>query len=232
MIKFSNDPETLQRLKYRRLHGGSGSIGVMRSRSEKEKEIEHKMSTPITVKFKGTPLDDVVSQLHSMTGINFDLDLRRLKEENFDSKQPITTDLKDVSLKSALTIICSRAGLRHVIENETIRITTPKGASGRQVVKSLSVGDLVVPAPNYGATPGLSLTESLNMAQDSAYGLLRSATATTRRGRRRAPCPTALARAVRRSSPRRRATCETSTRRWTAAPARTPGRRTEPSSAS
>src|SRR5262249_37906817 len=75
----------------------------------------------------------------------------------------------DVSLKSALDIICQQAGLKHVIESEAIRITTPKLASGRQVVKSLSVGDLVVPAPNYGAPPGLELKDTLRMAVEGAY---------------------------------------------------------------
>ena len=130
------------------------------------------MSTPISVNFKNVPLEGVVDQLHSMTNINFDLDLRGLKEGTVDPKQSITANLKDVSLKSALSIICQQAGLKHVIENEAIRITTPKNAQGRQLVKSLPVGDLVIPAPNYvSATPGLSLTDSLRMATENAYGL-------------------------------------------------------------
>ena len=126
----------------------------MRSRSEKEKDIERKMSTPISVNFKSTPLEGVVDQLQTMTAINFDLDLRGLKEGNVDPKHPITTSLKEMSLKSALTIICQQAGLKHVIENETIRITTPKNAAGRQLVKSIPVGDLVVPPTNYGSDSG------------------------------------------------------------------------------
>lgn len=152
------------------LKRGPANFGVMRSRSELEKSIERKLFTPITVNFKATPLDGVVSQLHLMTGLNFDLDYRGLKEGNVDPKQPITTDLKDVSLKSALNIICQQAGLKHVIENEAIRISTPKGTSGRQMVKTMSVGDLVMAAPNFGAHPGLSLTDQLTDARNSAYG--------------------------------------------------------------
>jgi type II secretory pathway component GspD/PulD (secretin)/tetratricopeptide (TPR) repeat protein len=182
MIKFSEDPEVRKRLEERRLRGGnSGSYGVSRVRSEVEKQIERKMHTPLSVNFKQTPLDGVVDQLHAMTGINFNLDLRGLKESNLDSKQPITTDLKDVSLKSALDIICQQAGLKHVIESEVIRITTPKLAAGRQVVKSLSVGDLVVPAPNYGATPSLQLSNSLDMAAKAAYGILKPESSSTLR---------------------------------------------------
>ena len=156
-LRWTTDKEHRDQI----LRRGSGSMRVSRSRTEAEKSIERKLSTPISVNFKGTALDAAVDQLHVMTSINFDLDLRGLKDENIDPKQPITTDLKDVSLKSALDIICRQAGLRHAIESEAIRISTAKGLAGRQTVKSLSVGDLVVSAPNFGAHPGMSLTEEL-----------------------------------------------------------------------
>lgn len=166
-LRLTDDKDYRDRMRNR----GPGSIGLPRLRSEGDKAIERKMSTPVDVSFKGTSLDAVVEHLHTMTAINFDLDLRSLKEGNVDPKQPITADLKGVSLKSALTVICQQAGLKHLVQNETIRITTPKGAAGQQMVKSIPVGDLVVPAPNYGATPGLTLSETLRMAAESAFGM-------------------------------------------------------------
>jgi type II secretory pathway component GspD/PulD (secretin) len=181
IIKFSNDPETLKRLQERKLRSGSGGIAVPRSMSEAAKSIERKLSTPISVNFKATALDAVVDQLHLMTNINFDLDLRRLKDENLDCKQPITTDLNNVSLKSALDIICRQAGLRHTIENEAVRISTAKGLAGRQTVKSLSVGDLVIPATNSVNRPGMSLANELQDAADSAFGRTRMTSNSTPR---------------------------------------------------
>lgn len=168
-LEIVKDKEYQQRVMKR----GPGGIGVLRSRSEAEKSIERKLSTPVTIKFKGQPLESVVSDLHTMTTINFHLDRRGLKEGNIDPNMPVTAELNNVSLKSALELICHEAGLKHVIESEAIRITTPKYAAGRQMVKSLSVGDLVVPAPNYGAEPGLSLKDSLRMATEHAYGINR-----------------------------------------------------------
>jgi type II secretory pathway component GspD/PulD (secretin) len=184
LLKFSDDPDTQKRIRDRMRTMGNGNISVMRNRSEAEKSIERKLSTPISVNFKATPLDAVVDQLHVMTSINFDLDLRRLKEENFDSKQPITVDLNSVSLKSALDIICRQAGLRHTIENEAIRISTAKGLAGRQMMKTLSVGDLVIPATNAVNRPALSLANQLENAANSAYGHLHTpgANATPRPG--------------------------------------------------
>ncbi len=142
----------------------SKGIGVMRTRSEKDKEIERKMNTPVSVNFNAMSLDSVVEHLSTVTKINFDLDTRSMKEGNIDAKQSITAKLENVSLKSALNIICQQAGLKHLIENEAIRVTTPKGASGRQTVRSIPVGDLVIPAPNFGAEPGLSLPDALRLS--------------------------------------------------------------------
>jgi type II secretory pathway component GspD/PulD (secretin) len=166
-LRWSEDKDHLARMRNR----GPGSIGLPRLRSEGDKSIERKLSTPVDVSYKAMALDAVVEHLHTMTAINFDLDLRSLKEGNVDPKQPITADLKQVSLKSALEIICRQAGLKHLVQNEAIRITTPKGAAGQQMVKSIPVGDLVIPAPNYGATPGLTLSETLKMAAESAFGM-------------------------------------------------------------
>jgi len=169
---WSEDKDTLQRLRNR----GPGTINVPRNRSESEKSIERKLSTPVDVSFKAMPLESVVEHLHTMTAINFDLDLRGLKEGNVDPKQPITADLKSVSLKSALDIICRQAGLKHVIESEAIRVTTPKNAAGRQIVKSIPVGDLVIPAPNYGAKPGMTFSDTIRMATEAAFNTTKSMT--------------------------------------------------------
>jgi hypothetical protein len=80
------------------LRRGPGSVNVLRSKSEAEKGIERKMSTPVSVNFKSTSLEAVIEHLQTMTAINFDLDLRGLKEGNVDPKQSITANLKDVSL--------------------------------------------------------------------------------------------------------------------------------------
>jgi type II secretory pathway component GspD/PulD (secretin) len=181
-VRFNNDPEFKKVLEDRALKTKRGSLNIQRSRSEAEKVIERKMSTPISVNFKATPLDAVVDQLRTMTNINFDLDTRRLKEENIDSKQPITSEFNQISLKSALDLICHQAGLKHAIESEVIRISTAKGLQGRQTVRSIPVGDLVIPAPNYGAHPGMSLMESLKAASDAAYGIKPTTGSTLRTG--------------------------------------------------
>ncbi|HKB01425.1 MAG TPA: hypothetical protein VKD90_04355 [Gemmataceae bacterium] len=153
------------------LKRGPGSIGLPRTRSEADKSIERKMSTPVDVSFKGTSLEAVVEHLHTMTAINFNLDRKSLKEADIDPKLPITQELKGISLKNALTIICQQAGLKHLVQNEAIRITTPKGAAGQFEVRSIPVGDLVVPPTNNAPNPALSFSETMRMAAQSAFGM-------------------------------------------------------------
>ncbi|HVK13692.1 MAG TPA: hypothetical protein VM597_33405 [Gemmataceae bacterium] len=165
-LKMPTDPEALKRYMQRK----ELRTGTMRSLTEGDKAIQRKMSTPVDVNFKAMSLEGVVEHLQTMTNINFNLDLKGLKEANIDPKHPVSATLKNVSLKSALNIVCQQVGLKHVIEDEAIRITTAKNAAGRQVTRTLSVGDLVVPAPNYGAHPGMTFHESMKAARDAAYG--------------------------------------------------------------
>ncbi len=165
-LRWAEDEETRKRLMSRK----PASSNIMRSRSEAEKVIERKMSTPLSVNFKGMPLEDVVDQLRTMTNMNFMLDTRAMKEDSLDPKQPISATLNNVSLKSALNIICQQAKLKHVIQDESIQITTAKHARGKQTMRTLSVGDLVVPAPNYGQQPGLSFNDMMRSAWESGMG--------------------------------------------------------------
>jgi type II secretory pathway component GspD/PulD (secretin) len=147
-VKFTDDKELLERYKNR---SGLKSVGAPRTKTDKEKEIERKLnSVNVDLSFKGTALEDVISHIQTNTAINFDLDRRSLKEENIDPKMPITVTLQNMTLKSALNIVCMQAGLKHMIDNEAIRVTTKKAGRARSEVRSLSVGDLVVPIQNYG----------------------------------------------------------------------------------
>jgi len=167
-LLWSDDKEYRNRVMTRK----PGSVGVMRSRSEAEKLIERKMSTPLSVNFKAMPLDSVVEHLQTMTQINFDLDLQGLKDAGIDPKQPITANfVKEMSLKSALGVICRQAQLTHVIEHEAIRITTPKRASGRQIMKALSVGDLVIPPQTSVNNPATQFSDTLAAVKNQALGM-------------------------------------------------------------
>jgi type II secretory pathway component GspD/PulD (secretin) len=164
-LTITNDPDRLQQILRR---DRQGSIGIYKMKTEKDKEIERKLTTNVQVNFKQTPLESVVDHLQTMTGVNFNLDRRALKDGNIDPTQPITVKLDGVSLKSALNIITQQAGLKFIGQDEAIRITTPKGLSGQLVTKSIPVGDLVVPVPNYKPEKSLEFKEMMKRSWDMA----------------------------------------------------------------
>jgi type II secretory pathway component GspD/PulD (secretin)/tetratricopeptide (TPR) repeat protein len=154
------DPESFERTR-RRQDVSRGYPGTMRSMSDKEKMIEAKLNSfTVNLHFKNVPLEDVVTHLQSYTGLNFYLDTRALSAEP-RAKDPITVDLNQITLKSALELVLKTGNLKYLIDNEVICITTQKGARGKLVQRVIPVADLVIPVQNY-ATPAVSnLDEAL-----------------------------------------------------------------------
>jgi len=114
-------------------------------RSQKELEIERKLSEPITLSFTETPLGDVVEFLQNATGVNVFLDRHSLETENIASDRPISISLANIPLKSALKILLDQMELEYMIGNDVLMITTPLKKQGKVYNKTYFVGDLVVP---------------------------------------------------------------------------------------
>ncbi len=75
-------------------------------RSERELDIERKLRTPVSLKFRNKPLSEVLDELAKLAAINLYLDPLGLQEEGIPSDTPVTIDLsQDITLKSALHLI-------------------------------------------------------------------------------------------------------------------------------
>ncbi len=147
----------------------SGGLGNSHMRSEKEKQIESMLKRQtISLNFKNTPLDEAIGYLQTYTGINFDLDTKALRAKDIDPKTEITSKLNQITLQSALNVILQKAGLRWVINNDVVQITTPEGARGKLVRKTIPVADLVVPVQDGGRAPTQDLQQML--AHTLTYG--------------------------------------------------------------
>jgi type II secretory pathway component GspD/PulD (secretin) len=144
-----NDPLKVDpdRLKINRQ--GDRTLGL-KTKSEKEKEIERRLSTPVNIDFRGATLQQVINDLHVMTKLNIVPALEAIRDENPRAlEQPIQLKLDDVSLKSALNILLRQAHLTYVIQDDALQITTERAARGKLVQKVYSVADLVIPIDNY-----------------------------------------------------------------------------------
>jgi general secretion pathway protein D len=144
--------------------------------TERELEIERKLKTPVLLKFRDTPLSEVLNHLATLASVNLHLDEKGLEEEGVSSDTPVTIDLThEISLKSALHLILEPKHLSYVIQNEVLKITSEQLRDGVVYSRTYQVADLVIPIPNFipnGRTglPG-ALAEGYGMAGGAWGGM-------------------------------------------------------------
>lgn len=125
------------------------SITNSSRKSEKEKEIESKLSTPVNLNFSNTLLREAIEDIRSFYGINIVPDMPALEQEGISLDRPVTLKLEQVSLKSALSLLLHSVHLTYVIKDEVLQITTESHARGKLQTVTYQVADLVVPVENY-----------------------------------------------------------------------------------
>ncbi len=137
-------------------------------RSERELEIEQKLKTPVSLKFRDRPLSEVLDHLAKLAAVNLHLDPKGLEEEGVSSETPVTIDLsQDISLKSALNLILEPLRLSYVIQNEVLKITSEQLRDTVVVTRTYDVADLVIPIPNFAPSGrfgmGAAIADAYNM---------------------------------------------------------------------
>ncbi|HEV3138254.1 MAG TPA: hypothetical protein VGZ26_10125, partial [Pirellulales bacterium] len=134
-------------------------------RTERELEIERKLKTPVSLKFRNRPLSDVIEQLSKLAAVNIYLDPKGLDEEGISSDTPVTIDLTaDISLKSALNLILEPYHLSYIIADEVLKITSEQLRDGHVYTHTYSVADLVIPIPNFPPNGRIGLAGALSDA--------------------------------------------------------------------
>ncbi|HEX3725099.1 MAG TPA: hypothetical protein VHV08_02605, partial [Pirellulales bacterium] len=119
-------------------------------RGERELEMERKLKTPVSLKFRNRPLSEVLENLAKLAAVNLYLDPKGLGEEGVTSDSPVTIDLtQDISLKSALNLILEPLHLSYVIKDEVLKITSEQLRDGDIYPVTYNVADLVIPIPNF-----------------------------------------------------------------------------------
>ncbi|MCE9555379.1 MAG: general secretion pathway protein GspD [Planctomycetes bacterium] len=137
-----------------------------RKRSPKEIEIEQKLRSPVSLKFRETPLSEVIDRLKEVTGINIYLDPQGLAQEGVHPSSQVTIDLsQDISLKSALNLILQPLHLGYVVRDEVLKITSEQHRSGNVYTKVYMVADLVIPIPDFAPHNRIGLPQQI----DDAY---------------------------------------------------------------
>lgn len=144
----------------------SSSELINGERGAKELEIEQKLRTPILPRYDETPLSEVVASLSKLTGVNIHLDPRGLSQEAVRDDTPITFNhlQQEITLKSALNLILEPLNLTYTIKDEVLKITSKQIRDGDLQIKAYSVGDLVIPIPNFVPNNNVGLQGLINDA--------------------------------------------------------------------
>jgi type II secretory pathway component GspD/PulD (secretin) len=162
-LKFDEDYP--QRVKGRK----EITLPVIKRKSDAEKQIERSLESPVPMNFKDTPLSQVLHDLRGYQNIDIFVDENALKENGVSLDRPITMQLNQVKLKSALKLMLQNVGLVYVVEDDVLKITTKEYARGQLVTRVIPVADLVIPVHDYGTPPGNDIYRSLDRASASPF---------------------------------------------------------------
>jgi hypothetical protein len=125
-----------------------------------EEAILDELKKPTAMEFKDLPLKDVVSYLQDLHHIPIQLDVKELESMNVGEDTRVTKNLKGISLRSALKLMLDELGLKYVVHNEVLLITSPTKAESEEFLttKFYDVADLLAPVPDLpyrgGVLPG------------------------------------------------------------------------------
>lgn len=139
------DAETWLDLTERRKEYASVDLA---GRSESEEAINQALSSPLTsagLDFADTALEEVVDYLRDEYQIEIQLDEQGLDDLGLAADEPITVNLRNISLRSALRLMLKPLELTYVIDDEVLLITSEDEALTRLSVKVYPVADLVLP---------------------------------------------------------------------------------------
>jgi von Willebrand factor type A domain len=120
----------------------------LKATGEAERRIESALRGPLRptgLDFIDTPLEEVVRLLQEDYGIPVNLDTPALDEIGVGPEEPVTIQLHNISLRSALRLMLKQLQLTYIVQDEVLMITTPEEAEAQLVVKVYPVADLVLP---------------------------------------------------------------------------------------
>ncbi|MEO1498111.1 MAG: vWA domain-containing protein [Planctomycetota bacterium] len=151
-VPFPDDPpivypdvETWSELTERRKKYSSVDLA---GQSESEEAITSALAGPLTsagLDFEDTALEEIVTFLREEYEIEMQLDEVGLDDVGLAPDEPISVNLRNISLRSALRLMLKPLELTYVISDEVLLITSEDEALNRLSVKVYPVADLVLP---------------------------------------------------------------------------------------
>jgi hypothetical protein len=107
-------------------------------------KIAQALASPTQWEFVDTPLADVIDFFKDYHKINIELDKKELEDAGVAADTPITANLKNISLATALRYVLPQIGLTYIAQDEVLLITTPEIADAHLTTAVYPVADLVL----------------------------------------------------------------------------------------
>jgi len=129
--------------------------------------------------FKNEPLKNVIETYRQATGVNFHVNWRALQNVGIDREEPITLEVKNISISRALDMVTDQLSggkdkfesVYWLINRGVVSITTGHALNAKTIVTIHDVGDLLFAAPNFkGPRLGRS-TRGAGNSQDDTTGI-------------------------------------------------------------
>lgn len=98
------------------------------------------LKQPVDVAFEKRPLGEALKELSDMTGVSIVLDNARLQNQP-DPRAEVSADFRNVPLKNAVRILADMGGMKSVILQNMIYVTTPSNAV--VLSKELATGKII-----------------------------------------------------------------------------------------
>jgi hypothetical protein len=111
--------------------------------SAAEKAIAAALCKPVRLEFVETPLEDVLAFLRDQSRIPIEIDKKALDNVGVGTDTPLTKNLKDVSLRSALRLLLEDLDLTFVVNHEVLLVTSREKADANFQVRIYSVAALL-----------------------------------------------------------------------------------------
>jgi hypothetical protein len=108
----------------------------------REEAIRRALAKPVKLEFNKTPLLNVVAVLKRKAGIQIVIDTKALDDVGIGSDAPVTVQVADIKLRSALDFMLRPLELTWTIAHEVLLITTPEEADTMLFTKVYDVSDL------------------------------------------------------------------------------------------
>jgi hypothetical protein len=110
--------------------------------TEQEKATLKALGTSIRAELTEKPLSAVIDYLQEATGVSIVADKKTLEAAGASYETPITTRLKQATLRTVLKKVLADVGLTYVIKDGVVQVVTPEEARSTMTVRTYYIGDL------------------------------------------------------------------------------------------